>query len=123
MIYIFCFVEAASVFTNPTDKDLNLGNFLHRRPVPHFYKTMGKITGCFITLTNNDAAVYRPGETVKGYALLDVEEEVRINSVKIFLTGKALTQWVSSTTAFSSNTKSGLETYVNVFKWLVEERK
>ncbi|RUS76455.1 hypothetical protein EGW08_015796 [Elysia chlorotica] len=80
---------------------------------------MGKITGCSIILRNTKTGVYRPGDTIEGQVLLDVEDVVRINGVKIFLTGKALTQWHEPLK--NPSQQSGLETYFNVFKWLVTE--
>ncbi|GFR79259.1 arrestin domain-containing protein 3-like [Elysia marginata] len=80
---------------------------------------MGKITQCSIALKNNNTAVYRPGDTIEGYVILDVEGEVRINAVNIFLAGKALTKWDSPRNSFESIHRR--ETYVDVFKRLVRE--
>ena len=57
---------------------------------------MGKIRGFKITFGDHKVPVYRPGETMFGTVSFVVSGEVKAKSVKMYLRGAAVTDWVTS---------------------------
>ena len=72
---------------------------------------MGKFRTCSISIRENKQ-VFRAGELVNGYLMLDVLEPVTVKGIRIYCHGKALTKWPK---AFSrdlwNKDQIGSETY------------
>lgn len=75
---------------------------------------MGKVKSCSIGLTSS-SGVYRPGDSVKGVATVDIEGELKVRAINIFCRGQALTKWERFLQKENEKDSESTEIYCNKY--------